>query len=90
MTGADDSRDEFFRALRSNVGESERPWRTVFLLSVFLGVFGADRFYIGRPVAGALKFISGGGGGAWWIYDVVRLLQNRMTDGEGRLIKRPF
>ena len=90
MASSDDNRDEFFRALGKNVTESERRWKTVFLLSLFLGVFGADRFYVGRPLGGALKFMTGGVGGVLWIFDIVRLLQNRMKDGEGRLITRPF
>lgn len=44
-----------------------------FTLSLFGGVVGADQFYLGFPIYGALKLCSLGGFGLWWIYDVVRL-----------------
>lgn len=47
---------------------------TAFLLSVFLGVFGADQFYLGYVwPQGIFKLLTLGGAGVWWIYDVVRV-----------------
>lgn len=47
---------------------------TAFLLSMFLGVFGADHLYLGSFWPwGVLKLVTLGGGGIWWIFDIVRI-----------------
>jgi len=46
---------------------------TAFLLSMFLGMFGADQFYLGFMLLGCLKLVSVGGLGVWWLYDIVRI-----------------
>lgn len=47
--------------------------QTAFVLSVFFGLFGADHFYLGFPVAGVLKLCSLGGFGLWYTFDIVRI-----------------
>mmetsp|Transcript_18140 Transcript_18140/g.49768 ORF Transcript_18140/g.49768 Transcript_18140/m.49768 type:complete len:268 (+) Transcript_18140:86-889(+) len=44
-----------------------------FLLSVFLGVFGADQFYLGYYMFGTMKLFSLGGAGIWYVFDIVRI-----------------
>lgn len=44
-----------------------------FGLSLFLGMFGADQFYLGFPAQGFLKMFTGGGCGLWWAVDVIRI-----------------
>ena len=83
-------RSEWFKALGENVTVSDKSWWTTLWLSVFLGVFGADRFYLGRVGSGCLKFLTGGGMGIWWAADALSLFKGTMTDGEGRILKRPF
>eukprot|EP00416_Gambierdiscus_australes_P035875 CAMPEP_0171109586 /NCGR_PEP_ID=MMETSP0766_2-20121228/70863_1 /TAXON_ID=439317 /ORGANISM="Gambierdiscus australes, Strain CAWD 149" /LENGTH=238 /DNA_ID=CAMNT_0011571341 /DNA_START=161 /DNA_END=877 /DNA_ORIENTATION=- len=47
---------------------------TAFLLSLFLGMFGADQFYLGFIwPQGIVKLLTLGGVGIWWIYDIVRI-----------------
>lgn len=46
-------------------------WLTAFLLSLFFGFFGIDRFYMGHPVLGILKLITGGFAGIWWLIDLI-------------------
>ncbi len=68
---------------------SAKNWSTAFVLSIFLGIFGADRFYVGRIELGALKLLTFGGYLVWWMIDVVLLYQGRMKDGLGRRVQRP-
>eukprot|EP00931_Biecheleriopsis_adriatica_P005256 TRINITY_DN106789_c0_g1_i1.p1 TRINITY_DN106789_c0_g1~~TRINITY_DN106789_c0_g1_i1.p1 ORF type:complete len:514 (-),score=97.09 TRINITY_DN106789_c0_g1_i1:49-1590(-) len=44
-----------------------------FALSLFGGFLGLDLFYLGYIGQGALKLCTLGGGGAWWLFDIVRL-----------------
>jgi TM2 domain-containing membrane protein YozV len=44
-----------------------------YTLSLLLGPFGADLFYMGFPVLGALKLCTLGGFGLWWVLDVIRI-----------------
>ena len=41
-----------------------------FLLGLFLGFFGVDRFYKGDFWLGVLKFCTAGGFGLWWLIDL--------------------
>lgn len=43
----------------------------IFLLSFFLGYLGIDRFVNGNYVLGAIKLLTLGGAGVWWIIDFV-------------------
>ncbi len=47
-----------------------------FLLSVFVGTLGIDRFYIGDIGMGVGKLITGGGCGVWWIIDLVLIMND--------------
>ena len=90
MTPEDSERDQWFDKLRHHTEASEKSWTTAFLLSVFLGLFGADRIYLGHPLFGTLKLCSFGFGGMWWILDIVLLLLGAMKDSQGKVVSRPF
>lgn len=56
-----------------------RPW----LISLFFGMVGADRFYLRRPVSGAVKLLTLGGMGLWWAADVLAIALGPAVDGGG-------
>lgn len=50
--------------------ESEKNPVAAFCLSVFLGMFGVDRIYVGDSLIGFLKLITLGGFGVWAFIDL--------------------
>ncbi|HEX9088484.1 MAG TPA: TM2 domain-containing protein [Arthrobacter sp.] len=54
--------------------------RTAWLLALFLGFAGADRFYLGKPFTGTLKLLTLGGAGIWWLTDLFRLTRPTAED----------
>jgi TM2 domain-containing membrane protein YozV len=80
---------DWVNSLRDRRTASDKNWNTALILSVILGFFGADRFYVGRIGLGILKLITFGGYFVWWIVDIVLLLQGRMKDDLGREVRRP-
>ena len=62
---------------------SRREWLVALLLSVFVGVFGIDRFYLGKVGTGILKLLTFGGFTIWSIIDIVLIAIKRLDDQEG-------
>jgi TM2 domain-containing membrane protein YozV len=65
----------------------EKSWLVAFLLSLFLGFFGADRFYIGRTRSAIVKLITLGCFGIWWLSDVILIAAEYRKDAWGRPLK---
>lgn len=63
---------------------SPKNWTVALVLSVLLGYFGVDRFYLGSGGLGFVKLVSVGGGGLWWIIDIVLLATKTANDGTKR------
>ena len=63
--------------------------RTItLLLCVFLGIFGAHRFYLRRYALGILYFFTLGIFGIGWLVDIVLVLTGRIRDNYDLLVLR--
>lgn len=58
-----------------------------WLLSLFLGGLGADRFYLGKIGTGVVKLITLGGLGIWSFVDLIITIAGAQTDKRGLKLK---
>ncbi len=65
----------------------EKSWLVALLLSLFLGFFGADRFYIGRTCSAIVKLVTLGCLGVWWLSDIILIASEYRKDAWGRPLK---
>lgn len=64
-------------------GASTKSFIATWLLSYLLGLFGADRFYLGKIGTGIIKLVTLGGIGVWWLVDIIITLTGNATDSRG-------
>ena len=68
-------------------GTPVKSQSTAFILSWLLGIFGADRFYLGYTGLGVAKLITLGGCGIWAIIDYAMVGMCLMKDAQGNSLK---
>lgn len=70
----------------SNTVENVKPasgksdFYPTFFLCLFLGVFGAHRFYNRKLGTGVLQLVTFGGLGFWWLVDLIMVLLGKFKD----------
>ena len=88
MVPRDQDSQKWIAALTQKASQSGESWSVALLLSVFLGLFGADRLYLGHTFLGLGKLCTLGGGGLWWLVDIILLLTGNMKDADGGILRR--
>jgi len=68
-----------------------KDWLTALLLSIFLGLFAVDRFYLGYVGLGIVKLLvsvltCGIAGWIWWLIDIILIATGSLKDAQGRAL----
>ena len=72
---------------RPRSGWPEKSQGLAFVLSMFLGSLGIDRFYLGYMLLGVLKLVTFGGCGIWALIDYFLIGMGYMKDAEGNSLE---
>jgi len=70
----------------STSSSNEKSHGVLVVLSILLGLIGADRFYAGRFGLGIVKLLTTGGWGIWWIIDIILAITGKQKDANGNNI----
>lgn len=57
------------------------------ILSIFLGYWGIDRFFIGDIGLGLAKLLTGGGCGIWWFIDIFLIMGATRRNNSKKMIQ---
>lgn len=57
--------------------------QTALFFSIFTGVLGVDRFYLGYTALGVLKLLTAGGAGIWALIDLIRIAVDSIRPADG-------
>ena len=70
-------------------GTPQRDWLTTLLLCIFLGGFGAHRFYTGHTGTAVVQLFTAGGCVVWAIIDLINIITGNFKDAQGQpLLKK--
>jgi len=76
-----------YQAPPSTPALSPKSRWAAFFLCLFLGYWGAHKFYLGKYGAGILYFLTVGLFGIGWFVDLILLLAGAATDKQGRRLR---
>jgi len=68
-------------------GTSDKSNTVALLLCLFIGILGVHRFYVGKVGTGVLQLVTLGGLGIWALIDMIMIILQKFTDGEGNTLK---
>lgn len=71
---------------QSSAGVSDKSWLAALLLSIFLGVIGVHRFFVGKIGTGILQLVTFGGFGIWALIDIIMIATKQFKDKDGRVV----
>ena len=74
------------KAAPSNSSDISSDWLTCLLLCIFLGSFGAHRFYTKKIGTAILMLLTLGGCGIWYIIDLIMIITGKFKDADGNFI----
>lgn len=63
--------------------DKQRHFIAAFMFSFYFGMFGVDRFYMGKYFSGILKLLSLGGLGIWAVIDLLLIISGATKDRYG-------
>lgn len=84
------SNSGFVNAFCYIFSRNEYSFETALLLSIFLGMFGADRFYLGYPAIGLLKFCTLGFMFLGQLIDVILIATQVVGPADGSYYVIPY
>lgn len=80
----------FIKYLFFIISRNGYSFETAMLLSIFLGMFGADRFYLGYPALGLLKFCTLGFMLIGYLVDIILIATQIVGPADGSYYIIPY